>query len=181
MLIRECVASDIEALERHMPTRPSQVHAEHFGQQQAGLWTYLIAWDDDSVPAGVCVIRWGGWAERGALEAYPNCPVITNLQVHDARRGGGVGTALIESAEKEVDARGFRLIGVGVADDNPRAARLYARLGYADTGLRTDSRYMYPDDAGVPREIVEHEILLVKDLEVVSPAEGADSASNGRS
>jgi hypothetical protein len=43
MLIGKCVASDIEALERHMPTRPSQVHAEHFAQQQAGLWTYLIA------------------------------------------------------------------------------------------------------------------------------------------
>jgi hypothetical protein len=40
---------------------------------------------------------------------------------------------------------------------------------------------MYPDEAGVPREIVEHDILLVKDLEVVSPAEGADSAMDGRS
>ncbi|MDQ1507756.1 MAG: hypothetical protein QOD57_5483 [Actinomycetota bacterium] len=162
-----------------MPTRPSQVHAEHFAQQQVGLWTYLIAWDD-SVPVGVCVIRWGGWAEREALEAYPDCPVITNLQVHPARRGGGVGTALIESAEKEADARGLHRIGVGVADDNPRAAKLYARLGYADTGLRTNSRYMYPDDAGVPREIVEHDILLVKDLEVVSSAEGIDGASGGR-
>jgi ribosomal protein S18 acetylase RimI-like enzyme len=181
MLIRECAATDIEALERHLPTRPSQVHAEHFAQQKAGLWTYLIAWDDDSVPVGVCVIRWGGWAEREALEAYPDCPVITNLQVHPARRGGGVGTALIESAEKEVNARGLHRIGVGVADDNPRAAKLYVRLGYADTGLRTDSRYMYPDDAGVPREIVEHDILLVKDLEVVSPTEGTDGAIDGRS
>ncbi|MCA1844129.1 MAG: GNAT family N-acetyltransferase [Actinobacteria bacterium] len=181
MLIRECAATDIEALERHMPTRPSQVHAEHFGQHQAGLWTYLIAWDNDSVPVGVCVIRWGGWAEREALEAYPDCPEVTNLQVHPAQRGRGVGTALIESAEKKVRARGLRRIGIGAADDNPRAAMLYARLGYADTGLRTDSRYLYPDDAGVPREIIEHNILLVKNLEVVSPAEGTDSASDGRS
>jgi ribosomal protein S18 acetylase RimI-like enzyme len=177
MLIRECAATDIEALERNMPTRPSQVHAQHFGQQQAGLWTYMIAWDDDSVPVGVCVIRWDGWAEQEALEAYPDCPEVTNLQVHPAKRGRGVGTALMESAEEKVRARGLRRLGVGVADDNPRAAMLYARLGYADTGLRTDSRYMYPDDAGVPREIVEHNILLVKNLDVVSPAEGADSAS----
>jgi hypothetical protein len=53
---------------------------------------------------------------------------------------------------------------------------LYARLGYADTGLRAESRYMYPDDAGVPREIVEHNILLVKDLDV----DGTDSASGER-
>jgi hypothetical protein len=51
-----------------------------------------------------------------------------------------------------------------VAEDNPQAAKLYARLGYADTGLRTESRYLYPDDSGVPREIVEHNILLVKAL-----------------
>jgi len=181
MWIRECAGTDIEALERHLPTRPSQVHAEHFAQQQVGLWTYLIAWDDDSVPVGVCVIRWGGWAEREALAAYPDCPVITNLQVHPQRRGGGVGTALIEAAEKEVNARGLHRIGVGVADDNPRAEELYARLGYADTRLRIDSRYMYPDEAGVPREIVEHDILLVKDLEVVSSTEEADSAMDGRS
>jgi ribosomal protein S18 acetylase RimI-like enzyme len=141
----------------------------------------MIAWDDDSVPVGVCVIRWDGGAEREALEAYPDCPEVTNLQVHRAQRGRGAGTALMEAAEKEVRARGLRRIGVGVADDNPRAAMLYARLGYADTGLRTDSRYVYPDDAGVPREIIEHNILLVKDLEVVSPAEGPDSASAGRS
>jgi len=181
MWIRKCTAADIEALERHMPARPRQVHAERFGQQQAGRWTYVIAWDDDSVPVGVCVIRWDGWAEREALEAYPDCPVVTNLQVHAARRSGGVGTALIKSAEEAVSARGLHRVGVGVADDNPRAAKLYARLGYVDTGLRTESRYMYPDAAGVPHEIVEHDILLVKDLEAVSPAEGTDGATDGRS
>ncbi len=176
MLIRECAVTDIEILQRHMPTRPSEVHAQHFGQQQAGLWTYLIAWDDNRVPLGVCVIRWNGWGEQAALDAYPDCPEVTNLQVHPAQRGRGVGTALMESVEKRVRARGFRWIGIGSADDNPRAAMLYARLGYADTGLRTESRYVYPDESGVPREIVEHNILLVKDLDGVSPAKGTDSA-----
>lgn len=165
MLIRECAATDIEALEWQMPTRPSQVHAEHFARQQAGLWTYLVAWDDDSVPVGVCVIRWDGWAEQEALTAFPDCPEITNVQVNQARRGRGVGTALLASAEEKARTRGFSRLGIGVADDNPDAARLYACLGYTDTGLRIESRYMYPDNAGVPGEIVEHNILLVKDLD----------------
>lgn len=151
MLIRECTAIDIEPLERHLPTRPSGVHAQHFAQQEAGRWTYMIAWADDSVPVGVGVIRWDGWAEQAAIAAYPDCPELTNLEVHTAQRGRGVGTALIQSAEDRVRARGFSRVGVGVADDNPKTAMLPARLGYADTGLRSESRYLYPDDAGVPR------------------------------
>jgi GNAT superfamily N-acetyltransferase len=165
MLIRECSETDLDALDRFLPTRPPrQVHAEHFALQEAGRWTYLVAWDDDGVPVGVGVIRWEGWSDQAALAAFPDCPELTNLQVYEARRGSGVGTALIQAAEQRVRARGFSRIGVGVADDNPKAAKLYERLGYADSGLRSESRYMYPDDSGVPREIVEYNALLVKDL-----------------
>jgi GNAT superfamily N-acetyltransferase len=132
----------------------------------------MVAWDDDGVPVGVGVIRWEGWSDEAALAAIPDCPELTNLQVHEARRGSGVGTCLIEAAEERVLARGFNRLGIGVADDNAKAAKLYARLGYADTGFRSESRYMYPDDSGVPREIVEYNFLLVKDLaeaETVSP------------
>jgi len=165
MMIRECAVTDIEVLERHMPTPAGQVHAHHFAQQQDGRWTYLIAWDDDSVPLGVCVIRWDGWIEEELLAGSLDVPRLTNLQVHGARRGRGVGTALIESAEEKVRARGFSRVGIAVADDNPKAARLYGRLGYTDSGLRSESRYTYPDDAGRPREVVEHNTILVKDLD----------------
>ena len=165
MLIRDCSETDLDALDRFLPTRPPRrVHAEHYALQMAGRWTYMVAWDDDAVPVGVGVIRWEGWSDQGALAVFPDCPELTNLQVAEARRGQGVGTALIQAAEERVRARGFGRIGVGVADDNPMAAKLYARLGYADTGLRSKSRYMYPDDSGVPREIVEYNALLVKDL-----------------
>lgn len=164
MLIRECSEMDIDALDRFLPTRPPrQVHAEHFALQKAGRWTYIVAWDED-VPVGVGVIRWEGWSDETARATVPDCPELTNLQVHEARRRSGVGTALIEAAEELVRARGFSRIGVEVADDNPKAAKLYARLGYADTGLRSESRYMYPDDSGVPREMVEYNALLVKAL-----------------
>jgi len=165
MLIRECSAMDLDALDRFLPTRPPRkVHAEHFALQEAGRWTYMVAWDDDAVPVGVGVIRWEGWPDEAARAAFPDCPELTNLQVHETRRGSGVGRALIRVAEERVRARGFSRIGIEVADDNPRAAQLYARLGYADTGLRSESRYMYPDDSGVPREIVECNALLVKAL-----------------
>ena len=77
-----------------------------------------------------------------------------------------MGSAIIEAAENKVRGRGFNRLGISVADDNPDAARLYARLGYVDSGLRHESRYMYPDDAGVLVEQVEHDVLLVKALDV---------------
>lgn len=170
---------DIEALDRFLPTRPpGQVHAEHFALQKAGRWTYLVAWNDDGVPVGVGVIRWEGWSEEAAGAAFPACPEITNLQVHEARRGRGVGTALIQAAEEQVRGRGFSRTGVAVADDNPQAAKLYARLGYADSGLRSESRYTYPDDSGVPREIVEYNALLVKDLAPVERTPATARQSN---
>ena len=77
-----------------------------------------------------------------------------------------MGTALIEAAEERAGGRGFSRLGISVADDNPEAARLYARLGYADSGLRRESRYTYPDDTGALVERVEHDILLVKALDL---------------
>ena len=165
VLIRDCGAGDIEALERHMPTWDGQVHAHLFDQQQAGLWTYMVAWTEDSVPAGVCGIRWDSLAEEVPAPSV-EWPRLTNLHVHPTHRGRGVGTALIEAAEDKVRGRGFSRLGISVADDNPEAARLYARLGYVDSGLRRESRYLYPDDAGVLAERVEREVLLVKALHV---------------
>lgn len=147
-----------------MPTWDGQVHALLFAQQQAGLWTYMVAWTEESVPVGVCVIRWDGLAED-VRKPSAEWPRLTNLQVHPTHRGRGVGSALIEAAEDKVRGRGFSRLGISVADDNPEAARLYARLGYVDSGLRYESRYMYPDDAGVLVEQVEHDRLLVKALE----------------
>jgi ribosomal protein S18 acetylase RimI-like enzyme len=53
---------------------------------------------------------------------------------------------------------------IGVAEVNHRAQRLYTRLGYTNTGIREISRYDYPDARGVLREIVEHDMLLVRRL-----------------
>lgn len=55
---------------------------------------------------------------RSAPAAFSDCPVLTKLQVHEARRGSGVGTALIQVAEESVRPRGFCRVGIAVADDD---------------------------------------------------------------
>lgn len=60
------------------------------------------------------------------------------LSVHDRWQSTGVGTVLITALEDRVRARGLSTATLGVEHDNPRAAALYRRLGYRDTGTELD-------------------------------------------
>lgn len=163
VLIRECLQADVDMLEESLPTRGMSVHAYWLARQAAGEATYLIAFID-ARPVGSCVIRWAGDRDPQISGALPDCPAIMNLHVGPVHRGRGVGTALIRFAEATVQGRGYRRVTMGVGQDNPRALALYTRLGYRDSVLRCVSRYDYPDDDGVLREVVEHNTALVRDL-----------------
>lgn len=163
VLIRDCDADDLVALEKAMPTRGTGAHASHLARQREGQATFLIAWEYGA-PVGSAVIRWNGDRDRDVRAALGDCPEISTLAVAPAWQGHGVGTALVTAAEHRIRQRGYIRAGIGVGEDNPRAARLYGRLGYVDTGLRVTSRYDYPDEHGVMQEIVEHDRVLIKDL-----------------
>lgn len=164
MRIATCAEADLAALDRHMPTGRNDVHSYHFGRQQAGEVEYLIAWIDDDIPVGQVVVTWIGSLEEVVRTAVPDCPEIGYLHVEQARRGEGVGTALIGAAERSIATRGFRLAGLGVGTDNPRAARLYERLGYRDASVHYESRYTWFDASGVGHDLIEANRYLVKDL-----------------
>lgn len=62
-------------------------------------------------------------------------------------RGLGLGTHMVEYAERTLIARGFQHATIAVAKDNPGAFRLYERLGY--TVMREDEgRWSYVDHLG---------------------------------
>jgi hypothetical protein len=60
----------------------------------------------------------------------------------------------------------WRPHGRRVGEDNPRAAGLYARLGYRGMGLRWTARYHYRDAQGSNREVIERNRTLVKEVGV---------------
>ena len=153
----ECRRGDLEALQRAIPSRDTGAHGSNFAQHESGNWTMLVAWADAATPAGVGVIRWSTDATVA--------PKLTNLQVAERHRGQGVATALIAEAETRVRQQGLHRLVIDVATDNPRAARLYLRLGYVDTGRIIESRYDYPDETGRVVEFVEHDHRLVKNLD----------------
>lgn len=86
----------------------------------------------------------GAIAGNGQLLIYPNGAEIANLGVVAAWRGQGVGTRLIHALELEAAALDVTAVELSVAQDNGRAAQLYARLGY-----RLDRMLTPPDGRAI--------------------------------
>ena len=78
--------------------------------------------------------------ERGEL-------YLSNLGVRRDRRGRGIGRALIDLKRKEAQARGYLKLALDVADTNPKAEKLYRRIGFEVTGKKvfTGARAGFPD------------------------------------
>ncbi len=68
----------------------------------------------------------------------------------DRLQGLGIATMLIGAGEQRVRARGLAFAALGVEDNNPRARRLYERLGYK-AAHRQHASWEYEDDAGALR------------------------------
>lgn len=164
MDVRPCQPSDLDALQSALPLHGDYGHAYRLREQQAGRWLYLVA-TEDGRPLGSCVVHWDGPTNEAVREQIPHCVEIVNAFVVVAERGRGTGTALLSGAERHAEQRGHRRIGLGVADQNTAARRLYERCGYRDSGVRFRSSYEYVDAAGASVHEYEEGDFLIKDLD----------------
>lgn len=89
-------------------------------------------------------------------------PEVRNVGVTEEHRGRGVGTALMGEAERRAQPAGRLRLGVGV--DNPRAHRLYERLGYRLLVEQVTTTYEYVDADGTRRSATETDEMMEKDL-----------------
>ena len=85
---------------------------------------YVVALDGDRVVgyAGLC--------------DYPDEAWVQTMAVAPTAQGAGVGAALLQDLLDEADRRGQRTVALDVRADNEPAQRLYARHGFARTGVR---------------------------------------------
>ncbi|MEX0851769.1 MAG: GNAT family N-acetyltransferase [Bauldia sp.] len=79
---------------------------------------FTIANDAGAIIAGIAGYTWGG------------CCHIRQLWVDEAHRGGRLGTALLEAAEREAMERNCRQ--VVISTHTFQAPGFYARLGYTE-------------------------------------------------
>ena len=84
----------------------------------------LIARDEAGRPAGFATVYWS-WDTLIAARIG----IMHDLFVTPARRGEGVGEALIDACRAECARHGAAKLGWQTARDNDRAQRLYERVG----------------------------------------------------
>ncbi len=163
--IKECRAQDVELLEQWTPSGRSQTHARRFARQQQGASTFVIAWLLQGLPAASGELKWTGCDAPEVREAFPDCPELNGLQVSPAPvRSQGIGSTLIGHAEQLARKRGCGQLGLGVDDVNFRAAALYLRLGYTETGCHYTDRYYYITDDEVRHDVANPARFLIKQL-----------------
>ena len=122
LAIRPCKERDLD----HFGAFGSPEHVRYCSQQYgrgADALTILVAADENDVPVGKAHLDF-------EIRALERTAVLIAAAVTPAAQGHGIGTSLIGAAEELVCSRGFAAIVLGVEDSNPRARRLYERLGY---------------------------------------------------
>jgi GNAT superfamily N-acetyltransferase len=160
--IRPGSAAELAALvavleERHWFT-------DRLAREQRGGGVLLVAWLEGR-PVGEVFLECEPANEPEVRRQLPGVPRLDHLEVLGPLWGRGIGTALICAAEATARQLGHEQIALGVGVDNPKARRLYERLGYADWGHGTvvATWVEYPDD-GPPVTLSEVCDMLVKRL-----------------
>lgn len=79
---------------------------------------------------------------------------LYSLRVRPEWQGQGLGTRLVGAAEAALVSRGFSVAVIAAGKDNPRAQRLYERLGYR-TFADDPGVWYFQDVNGVQQSIEE--------------------------
>ncbi len=143
--IRRARPADLGVLIRELGQR--RFFADRFSRQARGLGALLVAWRDGR-PIGV-IYLWLEAAEEADIRRHlPGTPILNHLEIHADHRGGGIGTQLIEAAERRLYKLGFERVALAVEVTNGRAAELYMRLGYREWSHPTVMCYSLTDGRG---------------------------------
>jgi len=110
--------------------------AERLRQLIEGGDTLVVLAGDG--PDGLAVLRFRAAIWSAGLECY-----LAELYVAPARRGQGVGRALMEAAMREARLRGADTMDIGVDEPDLVARRLYESIGFTNRAGGADGPLMY--------------------------------------
>ena len=161
--VREVTGADLEALARIRA--PLALHRDRLRDTADDYMVYVvIEQDSDLLGFGLLVFErpphWSDFGDRSRL------PSVVDLWVRPECRGRGAGTCLLGWLEETARAKGYSRLFLGVDPiENPRAHRLYLRLGYRALRARPVlSSWRVTDSDGNTHEGTEWSLDMVKDL-----------------
>jgi ribosomal protein S18 acetylase RimI-like enzyme len=118
------------------PTPGPHALADRFVQLLAGGDTIVLL--VGTGPEGLAVMRFREAIWTEALECY-----LAELYVVPARRGHGLGRALMEAAIEVAREQGATYMDLGTSDDDVAARALYESLGFSNREGRPDGPINY--------------------------------------
>ncbi len=156
--IRPLREEDVEHLEWHGGADLRSFYRWQWDRHHEGEREVLVA-VFNGLPIGQVALHWDG------KPLHPGVPDIQSLRVMHLFRGLGIGSRLIEACEMEASRRTCGKIGLAVALDNPKARKLYERLGYHADGPTYIDHWDYINLKD-EKVLVEEEVVdLIKQLE----------------
>jgi ribosomal protein S18 acetylase RimI-like enzyme len=127
---------------------PAHIRTVEAKLQEADL-DYLAIRGPDGAPVAIgCVTYSDGSGDIG------------QLAVREELQSMGLGSRLVEEAERRMRERGLETSTLGVEVGNTRARELYERLGYVECGTVPDS-WTYEDAEG-NLQVHETEVVLMR-------------------
>jgi len=92
----------------------------------------VVACDEQNRLLGFALLTQGTMEECIADKKDPI--ELQRLYVHPDSHGSGIGKALVATLEALARERGFKTMWLGVWEDNVKAQRLYAKMGFSKVG-----------------------------------------------
>lgn len=153
LVIRRVTEADLAALEWDGEYQKNRLtYARLFEDSKMGntiLWMVETPRGEMVGQAFVMLVSGEKDAADGLERAY-----MFAFRVKRQFRNQGVGTMLLHFIERDLTRRGFRIVTLNVAKENPDARRLYERLGYRVTGSRP-GKWSFRDDKGKIQRVNE--------------------------
>jgi ribosomal protein S18 acetylase RimI-like enzyme len=118
------------------PTPAPAALADRIGQLIKGGDTLVLLAGDG--PDGLAVLRFRAAIWSTGLECY-----LAELYVTPARRGQGLGRALMKAALREARERGADSMDIGVDEPDQAARHLYESLGFTNRTGGADGPVMF--------------------------------------
>ena len=128
-VVRDAEEGDIPKLTAIKGVGSEVIHRDRLRDAQNGSFRYLVILVGQEVIGFACLVfrRPSYWSDAGELEHLPQ---IVDLQIQEAWRGQGYGTAFIRAIEQLAAAETNQIYIRVEPIDNPRAYALYQQLGY---------------------------------------------------